>query len=137
MLHSDIVYRRKMASMMAVGLTEAEAVAAPTLLSDEDREKMKAVVESRKQAAALQGGLGKRKRPLGRGTGRGRGGRRNDWGGRGNRDGGSRDGSSRDEGDGARDSNTDRSSKDSSENQSSSTPSKGQKKPFVKRGKGK
>ena len=32
MLHSDIVYRRKMASMMAIGLTEAEATGAPNLL---------------------------------------------------------------------------------------------------------
>ena len=33
MLHSDAVYRRKMASMMAIGLTEAEATGAPSLLS--------------------------------------------------------------------------------------------------------
>ena len=133
MLHSDIVYRRKMASMMAIGLTEAEATGAPSLLSNEDRDKMKAVVESRKQISALQSGLGKRKRPAGRGTGRGRGGRRT-WGGRGDSEGGSRDGKSRDEGDGAKES-TDRSSKDSSENQSQSTPAKGARKSFQRGGK--
>ena len=31
MLHSDIVYRKKMASMVAIGLTEAEAIGAPSL----------------------------------------------------------------------------------------------------------
>ena len=114
--------------MMAIGLTEAEATGAPNLLSEQDREKMKQVVESRKQIAALQGGLGKRKRqPFGRG--RGRGGGRRTWGGRSDSDGGSRDG------DGAKDSTTDKSSKDSSENQSQSTPAKGSKKPFQRGGK--
>ena len=134
MLHSDVVYRRKMASMMAIGLTEAEATGAPSLLSNEDRDKMKAVVESRKQISALQSGLGKRKRqPFGRGRGRGAG--RRTWGGRSDSDGGSRDGKPREDGDGAKDSTTDKSSKDSSENQSQSTPAKGSKKSFQRGGK--
>ena len=123
MLHSDIVYRKKMASMMAIGLTEAEATGAPNLLSEQDREKMKQVVESRKQIAALQGGLGKRKRqPFGRG--RGRGGGRRTWGGRSDSDGGSREKPAREEGEASKE-HTEKASKDSSENKSDSTPARG------------
>ena len=135
MLHSDIVYRRKMASMMAIGLTEAEATGAPNLLSEQDREKMKQVVESRKQIAALQGGVGKRKRqPFGRG--RGRGGGRRTWGGRSDSDGGSREKPSREEGEASKE-HTEKTSRDGSENQSSSTPAKGSNKgkPFKRGGK--
>ena len=132
-LHSDLMHRRKILAMTALGASKHEAEGVRNVLDSYDRAKLKDLAEQRKERAILAGSL-KRKAPEGgqrRGKGGGRGRGRNRYR---NREGDSSPQHSRgkDSGGEKADYSAEKSSKDGS-NKSTSTPKK---KPF-QRGKGK
>ena len=75
-LDSDIVHRRKMVSMSALGCSKHEAEGTKSVLNPYDMADIKAIAERRKEKAILAGRLFKRKAP--------QAGRRRKGGGRGN-----------------------------------------------------
>ena len=78
-LHSDLMHRRKILAMTALGASKHEAEGVRNVLDSYDRAKLKDLAEQRKERAILAGSL-KRKAPEGgkrRGKGGGRGNNRN------------------------------------------------------------
>ena len=132
-LHSDLMHRRKILAMTALGASKHEAEGVRNVLDSYDRAKLKDLAEQRKERAILAGSL-KRKAPEAgrrRGKGGGRGNNRNRYR---SREGDSSPQQSRgkDSGGEKAEYSAEKSSKDGS-NKSTSTPKK---KPF-QRGKGK
>ena len=73
-LHSDLMHRRKILAMTALGASKHEAEGVKNVLDSWDRAKLKDLAEQRKERAILAGSL-KRKAPevgrqLGKGGGR-------------------------------------------------------------------